>query len=137
MEWTKGAYKANDDKSQLDMFYIVPELQQSYWAIDRPKEVVEESIRNSVTIGLYTEGRQVGFARAVTDKCTFAWICDIMVHPDYRGVGLGKFIVECLSKHPDVANCTQHLLRTDDAHGLYEQYGYSVCEAMVRKVEGS
>ncbi len=135
MEWTKGAYTANDDKSQLDLFYIVPALQQSYWAIDRPKEIVEQSIRNSVTLGVYTEGRQIGFARAVTDKCTFAWICDIMVHPDYRGVGLGKFIVECLSEHPEVKKCQQHFLRTDDAHGLYEQFGYSVCEAMVKNVE--
>ena len=135
MEWTQGAYTANDDKDQLDLFYIVPALQQSYWAIDRPKEVVEQSIRNSVTLGVYTEGRQVGFARAVTDKCTFAWICDIMIHPDYRGVGLGKFIVECLSEHPDVKCCQQHFLRTDDAHGLYEQFGYSVCEAMVRTVD--
>ncbi len=134
MEWTKGPYTANDDKSQLDLFYIVPALQQSYWAVDRSKEVIEESIRNSVTIGLYTEGRQVGFARAVTDQCTFAWICDIMVHPDYRSVGLGKFIVECLSRHPEVAACQQHLLRTDDEHGLYEQLEYSVCEAMVRNI---
>ncbi len=135
MEWKQGAYTANDDKSQLDLFYIVPALQQSYWAIDRPKEIVVESIKNSVTLGVYTEGRQIGFARAVTDKCTFAWICDIMVHPDYRGVGLGKFIVECLSEHPEVKDCQQHFLRTDDAHGLYEQFGYSVCEAMVRNVD--
>ncbi len=135
MEWTKGAYTANDDKDQLDLFYIVPALQQSYWAADRTREIVEQTIQNSVTIGLFTEGRQIGFARAVTDKCTFAWICDIMIHPDYRGVGLGKFIVECLGQHPDVASCQQHLLRTDDAHGLYEQFGYSVCEAMVRNVE--
>ncbi|MCP4291477.1 MAG: GNAT family N-acetyltransferase [bacterium] len=133
MEWTQGNYTANDDKSQLDMYYVMPALQKSYWALDRPKEVIEQSIRNSVTLGVYTEGRQIGFARAVTDKCTFAWICDIMIHPDYRGVGLGKFIVECLSEHPEVAACEDHFLRTDDAHGLYEQFGYKVCEAMVKK----
>lgn len=135
MEWTKGAYQANDDKTQLDLFYIVPALQQSYWAAGRTREVIEQSIANSVTIGVYTDGRQIGFARAVTDKCTFAWICDIMIHPDFRGVGLGKFIMECLSEHPEVAACQQHFLRTDDAHGLYEQFGYSVCEAMVRNAE--
>ena len=135
MEWTKGPYTANDDKDKLDMFYIVPALQQSYWAADRTQEMVELSIQNSVTVGLFSEGRQIGFARAVTDKCTFAWICDIMVHPDYRGVGLGKFIVECLGQHPDVAGCQCHLLRTDDGHGLYEHFGYSVCEAMVRNIE--
>ena len=133
MDWTKGPYTASDDKQRLDLFYIVPALQHSYWAGGRPKEVVEESIANSVCIGLYKEDRQIGFARAVTDKCTFAWVCDVMVHPDYRGVGLGKFLTDCLSTHPDLVHCDQHLLRTDDAHGLYEQFGYTVCEAMVRK----
>ena len=69
----------------------------------------------------------------VTDKCTFAWICDNMVHEDYRGIGLGKWLMDCLSEHPDVAGVTQQLLRTRDAHGLYEQYGYAVCDAMVKK----
>ena len=136
MEWTKGNYRVSDDKSELDLFYITPALEQSYWAAGRSKETVEESIRNSVCLGLYTEGRQIGFARAVTDSCTFAWVCDVMVHEDYRGVGLGKFIMRCLEDHPDVARCNQHLLRTRDAHGLYEQFGYAVCEAMAKKMGG-
>jgi GNAT superfamily N-acetyltransferase len=135
MEWTKGPYVVSDDKEKLDIYYIAPALQQSYWAAGRAREVVEESIANSVCLGLYAEDRQIGFARAVTDRCTFAWICDVMVHKDYRGVGLGKFLMDCLSAHPDVARCTQHLLRTDDAHGLYEQYGYTMCEAMTRRNE--
>lgn len=135
MEWTRANYRVSDDKSELDIFYIEPALQESYWAAGRPREITEQSIRNSLTLGLYTEGRQIGFARAVTDKCTFAWICDIMVHQDFRGIGLGKWLMDCLSEHPDLADVSQHLLRTRDAHGLYEQYGYSVCDAMVRKVE--
>ena len=89
MEWKKGSYRLSDDKTELDLYYIVPALQQSYWAAGRPKEVVEESIRNSVCFGLFTDNRQVGFARVVTDKCTFAWICDVIVHPDHRSIGLG------------------------------------------------
>ncbi len=135
MEWNKGSYTVSDDKDRLDLFYIVPALQQSYWAAGRSREVVEESIAHSVCLGLYNDERQIGFARAVTDKCTFAWVCDVMVHHDYRGVGLGKFLMDCLSSHPDVARCAQHLLRTDDAHGFYEQYGYSMCEAMNKKVD--
>ncbi|MFT5232156.1 MAG: GNAT superfamily N-acetyltransferase [Candidatus Krumholzibacteriia bacterium] len=133
MEWTRNGYRVSDDRSELDMFYIVPALKQSYWATDRPEAIVAASIENSLSLGLYVEGRQIGFARAVTDKCTFAWICDVMVHPDHRGVGLGKWLIECLSAHPDVADVTQEMLRTRDAHGLYEQYGYSVCDAMVKK----
>ena len=133
MEWTRKGYRISDDKSELDLFYVAPALQQSYWAAGRPQEIIEESIRNSLTLGVYTEGRQMGFARAVTDKCTFAWICDIMIHPDYRGVGLGKWLMDCLSAHPDVVNVSLELLRTRDAHGLYEQYGYEVCDAMVKR----
>lgn len=135
MEWTRDQYRISDDKSELDIFYIEPALQESYWAQGRPREVIEASIRNSLTLGLYTDGRQIGFARAVTDKCTFAWICDVMVHPDFRGIGLGKWLMDCLTEHPDVKDVSQQLLRTRDAHGLYEQYGYSVCDAMVKKVE--
>ncbi len=135
MEWTKDSYRINDNKSELDIFYVESALQQSYWANGRPRDVIEESIRNSLTLGLYMDGRQIGFARAVTDKCTFAWICDIMVHADYRGIGLGKWLMDCLSAHPDVANVSLELLRTRDAHGLYEQYGYAVCDAMVKRKE--
>ena len=133
MEWTRKGYLVSDDKTKLDMFYIAAALQQSYWAADRPQEIIEQSIRNSLTLGLYKEGRQIGFARAVTDKCTFAWLCDIMVHSDYRGIGLGKWLMDCLSAHPDVANVSLELLRTRDAHGLYEQYGFTVCDAMVKR----
>ena len=133
MEWKKDNYRASDDKSALDIFYIESALQQSYWANGRPREIIEQSIQNSLTIGLYIEGRQIGFARAVTDKCTFAWICDVMVHADYRGIGLGKWLMDCLSAHPDVADVSLELLRTRDAHGLYEQYGYAVCDAMVKR----
>ncbi len=135
MEWKKDSYRINDNKSELDIFYVESALQQSYWANGRPRDVIEESIRNSLTLGLYMDGRQIGFARAVTDKCTFAWICDIMVHADYRGIGLGKWLMDCLSAHPDVANVSLELLRTRDAHGLYEQYGYAVCDAMVKRKE--
>jgi len=135
MEWKRDNFRINDDKSQLDIFYIEPALQESYWAAGRSREVIEASIRNSTCLGLYTDGRQIGFARAVTDKCTFAWICDVMVHPEFRGIGLGKWLMDCLSEHPDVKDVAQQLLRTRDAHGLYEQYGYSVCDAMVKMVD--
>ena len=133
MEWTRNGYRISDDKAELDIFYVAPALQKSYWAAERPRTVIEESIRNSLCLGLYTEGRQIGFARAVTDKCTFAWICDVMVHPDHRGIGLGKWLIDCLSAHPDVVNVSQEMLRTRDAHGLYEQYGYVQCDAMIKR----
>jgi GNAT superfamily N-acetyltransferase len=133
MEWTKGNYRISDDKSELDLYFIAPALQESYWAAGRSREVIEESIENSVCLGVYAGPRQIGFARAVTDRCTFAWICDVIVHPEYRGAGLGKWITECLLEHPEIARCSQLLLRTSDAHGLYEQFGFQAVEAMNRK----
>ncbi len=132
MEWKREPYRVSDDKSELDLFYIVPALQDSYWAVGRSRETVEESIRHSLCFGLYEGERQIGFARVVTDRCTFAWICDVMVHPDFRGAGLGKWLMECVEEHPWVAGASQKLLRTRDAHGLYERYGYAVCDAMVK-----
>ena len=137
MEWKKGDYRISDDKSELDLFYLVPAIQKSYWAPDRTREVVEKSIRNSVCLGLFKDDRQIGFARAVTDSCTFAWVCDVMVHPDHRGIGLGKFLVDCLTKHPSVEKVELQFLVTRDAHGLYEQFGYAICESMIRKSGGS
>jgi GNAT superfamily N-acetyltransferase len=137
MEWTKGNYRISDDKDELDLFFVVPSLQESYWAAGRPKEIIEESIASSVCLGIYTGQRQVGFARAVTDHCTFAWICDVVVHPEFRGAGLGKWVTACLLEHPAIARCTQLLLRTRDAHGLYEQFGFQAVEAMNRKREQS
>jgi len=135
MEWTKGNYRISDDKSELDIYYILPALQDSYWADGRSQEVVEESIANSTCLGLYSGQRQIGFARAVSDRCTIAWICDVIVHPEFRRSGLGKWLSECLMEHPDVARCTQQLLRTRDAHGLYEQFGFQVVEAMNRRLD--
>ncbi len=133
MEWTRDRYRISDEKSELDLFYLAPALQNSYWAEGRSQEVIEQSIRNSLTLGVYAGERQIGFARVVTDKCTFAWICDVMIHADYRGIGLGKWLMDCLSGHPEVALVEQEMLRTRDAHGLYEQYGYAVCDAMVKR----
>ncbi len=132
MEWNNGPYRVNDNNSELDLFYIVPALQDSYWAKGRTQETVEESLGRSLCFGLYEDERQIGFARVVTDRCTFAWICDVMVHPDFRGTGLGKWLIECVEEHPWVKNASQKLLRTRDAHGLYERYGYVVCDAMVK-----
>jgi len=89
MEWTRGSYRISDNNEELDLYYIVPALQETYWAASRSPEVIEKSIANSLCFGLYSERRQIGFARVVTDGTTFAWICDVVVHPEFRGAGIG------------------------------------------------
>ena len=86
--------------------------------------VVERSIRNSICFGAYVGGQQVGFARAVTDRVTFAYLSDVFVVPEFRRQGISKAIVRAVLAHPDLQNLRLFLLRTQDAHGLYAQFGF-------------
>jgi GNAT superfamily N-acetyltransferase len=98
---------------------------RSYWATGRPLEVVRRSLDNSLCFGLYERGRQVGFARIVTDRATFAWLCDVFVLEAYRGRGLSKWLMECVLGHPALQGLRRFLLGTRDAHGLYARYGFA------------
>ena len=106
-------------------------LDGSYWAPDRPLALVEKTIKNSICVGVFHGDNLVGFARVVTDKAVFAWIADVIVHKAHRGKGLGKEIVSFIQAHPDIPEHSQ-ILRTRDAHGLYEKYGFKRSEVMVK-----
>jgi GNAT superfamily N-acetyltransferase len=124
-------YLISDSSDLLEPDAIHAMLQTSYWAAERTRETVERSIEGSLCLGIYDETGQVGFLRAVTDKATISWICDVIVHPGHRGAGLGKWLMEIAVNHPDIAR-TQMILGTRDAHGLYEQYGFARSEMMRR-----
>lgn len=100
---------------------------ESYWAQGRPLEVQRRAIDHShLVVGAYTaDGAQVGFARMVTDLATWAWLCDVYVHPSQRGTGLGTEMVRTIVEHPDVAGVRWQFLATRDAHGLYSRFGYT------------
>ena len=93
-----------------------------------PRDIVERAIGNSIVFGIYKGGAQVGLARVVSDKATFAWICDVFVLSGHRGQGLGKWLMECAISHPDLQGLRRWMLATRDAHGLYEQYGFTQLE---------
>lgn len=124
-EHRAGDYLISTDKSLLDLESIHEYLcNQSYWARDRPFDTVRRSVANSLCFGVYEPGkRQIGFARVVTDRATFAWICDLYVLEAHRGNGLGKALVEAIVGHPDLQGLKRLLLATQDAHALYERYG--------------
>jgi GNAT superfamily N-acetyltransferase len=134
MEWTRNNYQLTDDKGRLDTGAVGSLLSTTYWAHDRPPAAMETAIRNSVCLGMFYEGQQMGFCRAVTDYATFTWICDVIIHPDHRGRGLGKWMVECLIHHPLLQTRSQ-VLATRDAHGLYERYGFKREEYLKRRKE--
>lgn len=123
MEWQKEQYTISTDKSKLDVGMIHHFLYTTaHWAIGRPMSIVRKSIENSICFGVYDAGVQVGFARVVTDGATVGWICDMFVLQSHRSLGLGKWLVECMMKHPDVKGLRRILLNTRDAHDLYLKY---------------
>lgn len=131
MDWTQGDYILTDDTSRLDIDAITQLLAGSYWAANRSRRTMQKAIEHSICFGLFREDRQVGFARAVTDHATFTWVCDVIIHPEHQRKGLGTWMVKCLLEHPDLQTTTQ-VLRTKDAHGLYEKFGFQGTEYMRR-----
>ena len=120
-------YLISTDPARLDLAVIHHFLaNDSYWARNISREVLERAVHNSLNFGLYApDGRQAGFARVVTDRATFAWLCDVFVLPDFRGQGLSKWLMECVWAHPDLQGHRRHMLATMDAHTLYTQFGFA------------
>lgn len=136
MEWEKDSFIVSDDISKLDINIIYGFITNSYWAKGRSQELVAESIQNSYSLGLYFQGQQIGFARAVTDYSTFAYLCDVFVLEEYRRKHLGHFLIDCLFKHPKL-NSLKWLLKTRDAKTLYQDFNFKELDStfgwMLRK----
>jgi GNAT superfamily N-acetyltransferase len=99
---------------------------ESYWAKGIPLSVVEKCIENSLCFGVYDqEGKQVGFARVVTDYATYAYIADVFILEAYRGQGLSKWLMECIMAYPELQGLRRWNLATRDAHELYARYGFT------------
>ncbi|MGZ3586141.1 MAG: GNAT family N-acetyltransferase [Candidatus Limnocylindrales bacterium] len=124
VEWRRDEYSVSTDPARLDLNVIVRELAEAYWARGRSRERIERSLRWSLNFGVYQGRRQVGFARAVTDRATFAYIADVFIVPAARGQGLGVWLMECIAAHPELQGLRRWLLATRDAHGLYEKSGF-------------
>lgn len=126
MQWTHPAgFVADDDPARIDLDVVHGFLRTSYWSPGVPREVLARAIEGSLNVGVYTSsGEQVGYARAVTDRATFAWIADVFVVPSHRGHGLGRFVVSTLLEHPDLRGLRRTMLATADAHELYRSYGF-------------
>ena len=103
---------------------------ESYWAAGRTRDVFDESVRNSLCVGAFAAGRrQVGFARLVTDYATFAWLCDVFVDEPFRGQGVSIAMLDALMTRADLGTVKRFILATNDAHGLYERYGFRPIDA--------
>ena len=114
------------DRSRLDLDVIHGFLTRSYWARGIPRETVARSIEHSLCFGAFDEDRQVGFARVISDRATFAYICDVFALESHRGGGVGKSLMAAIMSHPELQGLRRWTLFTRDAHGLYRQYGFGV-----------
>jgi GNAT superfamily N-acetyltransferase len=120
-------YEISTDKTRLDLDRVHRFLStEAYWSPGVPRDVVERSIENSICFGVYSDGgEQVGFARAVTDRATFAWLADVYIESEHRGHGLGKRLVATVLEHPELQGLRRWMLGTADAHELYRRFGFS------------
>ncbi|EPS8546013.1 GNAT family N-acetyltransferase [Vibrio cholerae] len=122
-------FEISTDNNRLNFAVIHEFISQSYWAADIPKATLEKAISNSFCFGVYdSSGNQVGFARLITDKATFAYLADVFIIESQRGKGLSKRLVETIVNHPELQGLRRMLLATRDAHGLYAQYGFKPVE---------
>jgi GNAT superfamily N-acetyltransferase len=116
------------DPARLDVGVVCEFLQNSYWASGRRRSVIERSMKNSLCFGAYLSGRQVAFARVVSDRAVFAYVMDVFVLPEFRGRGISKALMRAILEHPDLQNLRVFLLATRDAHGLYSKFGFRPLE---------
>ena len=124
LEAARGMYQISTNTSRLDISVIHRFLSEAYWSPGIDRETVERSIEHSLPFGIYLDTEQVGFARVISDRATFAYIADVFIVPTHRGQGLGKWLVDVILGHPELQGLRLWMLRTRDAHGLYEQFGF-------------
>jgi GNAT superfamily N-acetyltransferase len=130
VESKRGEFLISTDPVRLDLDVIHGFLTNCYWANGIPRDVVARSIEHALCFGVYDEsGAQVGFARVVSDFATLAYLGDVFVLESHRGHGLGKWLMECIMRHPALQNLRRWILLTRDAHGLYSQFGFMPVKA--------
>lgn len=133
--WQRGEFFISTDQGLLDFAAVEGFLGRSYWAAGRRPEVIRRSIKNSLAFGLYRGARQIGFARVVTDYATFAWLADVFVDEEFRGHGLGVWLVETIISHEELQGLRRWILATRDAHELYAKLGFERLEGSERFME--
>jgi GNAT superfamily N-acetyltransferase len=135
-QYERVPYLVSTDPARLDPIAIHAFLAtSSYWAEAIPLDVVRRSLEGSLCFGLYGPEGQIGLARVITDRATFAYLCDVYVLPAYRGQGLGLWLMQCVMGSPQLQGLRRWLLATADAHRLYAQVGFRVTETPERIME--
>jgi GNAT superfamily N-acetyltransferase len=134
-EYRSNGVVVSTDQARLDLDVIHGFLTGCYWAKGISRETVARSIENALCFGVYAEGKQIGFARVISDYATYAYLGDVFILEGYRGRGLSKWLMECIVQHPQLQGLRRWSLVTGDAHGLYTQFGFTPLEAPERWME--
>ena len=121
----KNEFSISTDKNKIDVGYVHEFLSHSYWSPGVPIKTVQKAMQGSLCFGVYYNDKQVGYARMVTDKATFAYLADVFIDEKFRGQGLGKWLVRMILAHPELQGLRRIMLATKDAHKLYEQLGFT------------
>src|ERR1700722_283041 len=148
VEYRRDGFLVSTAREQLDLDVVYGFLTNCYWAKGIPREVVERSVAHALCFGVYEESasfgdakgkhpapKQVGFARVISDFATIAYIGDVFVLEAHRGLGLGKWLMECITTHPALQNLRRQILTKRDADGLYSQFVYPPVKAPERFME--
>ncbi len=136
VEHRRGEFVISTDPARLDLDVIHNFLTNCYWARGVPREVVARSMEHALCFGIYDgSGVQVGFARVISDFATIAYVGDVFVLESHRGSGLGKWLMECITRHPTLQNLRRWILTTRDAHGLYARVGFTPVKSPERYLD--
>ncbi len=125
-EYKKRDFLISTDKRKLQLKVIHDFLTNSYWDKGCSFELVQKKIRNSYCYGIYHNKKQIGFCRIISDFVTFAYLLDVFVIEEYRGMGLSKWLMKCVLKHHDLGKTKSWMLKTSDAHGIYKKFGFNL-----------
>lgn len=128
-------YSIDDHREKTNLEFVHHELNHSYWAKGIPFEIVKRSVENSICFNVFFHEHQVGFARVITDKSTFAYLCDVFINEQHQRKGLGKALMKFIIEHPDLQGLRRFTLGTKDAHGLYEKFGFTTPRFPERQME--
>lgn len=120
----KGEFTITTERERLDVDAIHAYLTRAYWSEGVPRETVARAIANSVCFGVFRGSEQIGLARVVTDSATYAYLCDVYILEEYRGKGLGTWLMECVMGHASIQGLRRFSPATRDAHGLYRKFGF-------------
>jgi N-acetylglutamate synthase-like GNAT family acetyltransferase len=125
MDFIKDRFYISTQKEKMDIDLIHSFLTRSYWAEGISKEIIRRSIEGALCFGVFENDKQIGFARMITDKATFAYLADVFIIDEYRGLGLSKWLMEVIMSYPDLQGLRRMMLATRDAHELYKKFGFT------------